>query len=199
MKAATRIREIPDKADQTLALYVKTELLAHLDYEPVGFINHTSWKPQTPPLLGQSPSSWDKNQLVPFVSISPDNPKWVTIVINNLDDGAHPFHLHGHHFYLLSSYREEARGGWGSYNPYSEEESPNSLDLDFPLRKDTVIVPRRGHVVLALFADNPGIWALHCHMLVHMASGMVMGLHMADEEHRDGKPTVPDIRAAELC
>ncbi|RSL74535.1 hypothetical protein CEP53_000121 [Fusarium sp. AF-6] len=82
-------------------------------------------------------SAWDDNQLVPFIGLSSDEPTRVDIVINNLDDGAHPFHLHGHSFYVLSSYRDEGRSGWGSYHPHSGEQPPNGLNLDLPLRKDT--------------------------------------------------------------
>ncbi|CAG1980275.1 unnamed protein product [Fusarium graminearum] len=134
LKAAAKIVDIPSVADHTILLYAKIEKLAHMDYEPVGFINHTSWKPQYPPLISQNRSSWDDNQLIPFITTSREKPTRVDIIINNLDDGAHPFHLHGHSFYVLSSYRDEGRGGWGSYNPYSEEAPPNGLDLDFPLR-----------------------------------------------------------------
>ncbi|KAF5603210.1 L-ascorbate oxidase [Fusarium pseudocircinatum] len=169
LKAATKVSDLPPKAEQTILLYAKVEKLAHMDYAPVGFVNHTSWTPQTPPLLAQNRTSWDDSQLIPFIGMSDGKPKRVDIVINNLDDGAHPFHLHGHSFYVLSSYRNPGRGSWGSYNPYTDEAPPNGLNLEFPVRKDTVSVPRRGHVVLALVADNPGIWALHCHMLVHMA------------------------------
>ncbi|KAM0240797.1 hypothetical protein ACHAP5_007832 [Fusarium lateritium] len=178
LKAAAKVLDIPSIADQTILLYTKTEKLAHMDYEPVGFINHTSWKPQNPPLSLQNRTDWDGNQLVPFIATSPGKPTRVDIVINNLDDGAHPFHLHGYSFYIVSTYRDEGRVSWGSYNPLSGAAPPNGLDLDFPLRKDTVSVPRRGHVVLTFVADNPGIWALHCHMLVHMARGMAMGLQV---------------------
>ncbi|KAG5793776.1 hypothetical protein H9Q69_007169 [Fusarium xylarioides] len=198
LKAASKVSDLPAKAEQTILLYAKVEKLAHMDYAPVGFINHTSWTPQTPPLLAQNRTSWDENQLIPFIRISDGKPKRVDIIINNLDDGAHPFHLHGHSFYVLSSYRNPGRGSWGSYNPYTEEAPPNGLNLEFPVRKDTVSVPRRGHVVLALVADKPGIWALHCHMLVHMARGMAMGLHIGaidDPEHVDSV----DVRAEELC
>ncbi|UZP43121.1 hypothetical protein NXS19_010937 [Fusarium pseudograminearum] len=180
LKAATKIVDLPSVADHTILLYAKIEKLAHMDYEPVGFINHTSWKPQDPPLISQNRSSWDDNQLIPFITTTREKPTRVDIIINNLDDGAHPFHLHGHSFYVLSTYRDEGRGSWGSYNPYSGEAPPNGLDLDFPLRKDTISVPRRGHVVISFVADNPGIWALHCHMLVHMARGMAMGLQIDD-------------------
>jgi len=167
---------MPPKAQQTIVLYAKTEKLSHLNYEPVSFINHTSWKPQTPPLISQNRSSWEENQLVPLISITSGKPTRVDITINNLDDGAHPFHLHGHSFYVLSSYRNPGRDSWGSYNPYTGEAPPNGVNLEYPVRQDTVSVPRRGHVVLAVMADSPGIWALHCHMLVHMARGMAMAL-----------------------
>ncbi|KAH7137027.1 multicopper oxidase-domain-containing protein [Dactylonectria estremocensis] len=196
--AATRVSGIPSKAELTFVFYAKTEKLAHFDYEPVGYINHTSWKPQVPPLLAQNRATWDENQLVPFVGISPGKATRVDIVINNLDDGAHPFHLHGSSFYVLSSYRNEGRGSWGSYNPYSGKPPPNGLELDFPVRKDTISVPRRGHVVLALLADNEGIWMLHCHMLVHLARGMAMAFHVGkldDQDHISSQ----DLKAGMLC
>ncbi|KAF5987570.1 putative multicopper oxidase [Fusarium bulbicola] len=137
LKAATKVSDLPAKAEQTILLYAKVEKLAHMDYAPVGFINHTSWTPQTPPLLAQNRTSWDENQLIPFIGISGNKVKRVDVVINNLDDGAHPFHLHGHSFYVLSSYRNPGRGSWGSYNPYTDEAPPNGLNLEFPVRKDT--------------------------------------------------------------
>ncbi|KAF6524966.1 hypothetical protein HZS61_010761 [Fusarium oxysporum f. sp. conglutinans] len=137
LKTATKVSDLPAKAEQTILLYAKVEKLAHMDYAPVGFINHTSWTAQTPPLLAQNRTSWDENQLIPFIGISGSKPKRVDIVINNLDDGAHPFHLHGHSFYVLSSYRNPGRGSWGSYNPYTDEAPPNGLNLEFPVRRDT--------------------------------------------------------------
>ncbi|KAF5591171.1 L-ascorbate oxidase [Fusarium subglutinans] len=86
LKAATRVSDLPAKAEQTILLYAKVEKLAHLDYAPVGFINHTSWTPQSPPLLAQNRTSWDGNQLIPFIEISSSKPKRVDIIINNLDD-----------------------------------------------------------------------------------------------------------------
>jgi FtsP/CotA-like multicopper oxidase with cupredoxin domain len=64
---------------------------------------------------------------------------------------AHPIHLHGHTFQL------GAAGGSGT-------------------RKDTVLVPSMGSVDVAVLADNPGQWALHCHTAVHMAAGMMTRL-----------------------
>jgi hypothetical protein len=60
---------------------------------PFGYFNHTSWRPQADPpfpLIALHPREWDKNQF----SISTGmKPVWVDFVVNNLDEGPHPFHL----------------------------------------------------------------------------------------------------------
>ncbi len=66
----------------------------------------------------------------------------------------HPMHLHGHSFRVLSrDGRPVPHGIW----------------------QDTVLVAPREKVEIALVADNPGDWLFHCHILEHMAAGM-MGL-----------------------
>ena len=40
------------------------------------------------------------------------------------------------------------------------------------MRKDTVIVPSGGYVVVEFIADNPGYWFLHCHIEPHQLEGM---------------------------
>jgi FtsP/CotA-like multicopper oxidase with cupredoxin domain len=176
---------VPPKATHTLLVYVKTQILAKFANQPMAFINHTSWQPQMPPLILLPRDDWDANQLVPHIPLDSDDGEapWVDLVINNLDDGSHPFHLHGHHFYVLSRHRAEGRGGWGSFNPFTVDSGPPSgVNLVDPVRKDTIAVPRRGHVVLRFRADNRGLWMLHCHMLVHLGSGMAMGLQVGGEE-----------------
>jgi FtsP/CotA-like multicopper oxidase with cupredoxin domain len=151
-------------------------MLSRFQNKPKGFVNNTSWEPQDPPLLVTDRSLWDADQFVPYINSSTRD---VDIVINNLDDGSHPIHLHGYSFYVLSSFRADGRGGWGSYNPY-ESKPLAPVNLVDPVRKDTVSVPRRGHVVIRLRPDNPGVWMMHCHMLVHMGTGMVMGLQVGE-------------------
>ncbi|OYY91834.1 MAG: copper-binding protein [Sphingomonas sp. 28-66-16] len=62
---------------------------------------------------------------------------------------AHPIHLHGHFFELVT--------GHGNHAP----------------RKHTVIVQPGGKVSWDLTADAVGDWAFHCHMLYHMMAGMM--------------------------
>ena len=36
------------------------------------------------------------------------------------------------------------------------------------MRRDTVTMPAFSHLVIRFMADNPGIWAMHCHVAWHM-------------------------------
>jgi CopA family copper-resistance protein len=62
---------------------------------------------------------------------------------------AHPIHLHGHFFELVT-------GGPAGHQPL----------------KHTVNVAPGSKVTFDLTADAPGDWAFHCHMLMHMHAGM---------------------------
>ena len=61
----------------------------------------------------------------------------------------HPMHLHGHTFAVFK---------------------PNG---ELGARKDTVIVTPGQSVKIAILADNPGYWPMHCHNTYHAEAGMV--------------------------
>ncbi|KAK2678446.1 Multicopper oxidase, C-terminal [Fusarium oxysporum f. sp. vasinfectum] len=86
----------------------------------------------------------------------------VQLVINNRDDGRHPFHLHGHHFQVLHRSDDDAGDFDGSVE-FAET----------PMRRDTVVVNGNGNVVLRFKADNPGVWLFHCHIEWHVTSGLI--------------------------
>jgi FtsP/CotA-like multicopper oxidase with cupredoxin domain len=48
--------------------------------------------------------------------------------------------------------------------PLSKWYPPNPLSLK--------LVPPGRRVVVAFDANNPGLWALHCHLLYHLEAGM---------------------------
>jgi FtsP/CotA-like multicopper oxidase with cupredoxin domain len=48
-----------------------------------------------------------------------------------------------------------------------------------PVHLDTVLVAPRQTVDVAFIADNPGVWMLHCHVLLHAAFGMSMMIDYA--------------------
>ncbi|KAI8376300.1 Cupredoxin [Radiomyces spectabilis] len=86
----------------------------------------------------------------------------VEVVLNNLDAGAHPFHLHGHVFQIV------ARGP----GVYTGNRSQAVWSLDNPTRRDTVQVPAESFTIIRFRADNPGVWIFHCHIEWHLESGL---------------------------
>ncbi|KAK2812232.1 hypothetical protein FQN50_001590 [Emmonsiellopsis sp. PD_5] len=172
----TLLSGLPLHADKTYVVYTKISQMSRNQNFPLGHFNHTSWRPQADPplpLITLDRSKWDSNQF----SISTGNkPVWVDLVVNNLDEGAHPFHLHGHAFAVLTVHTSTR--GWGSYNPFNAQQrqqyQPTGNDLSKAVLRDTVQIPRRGHAVLRFRADNPGLWLFHCHILWHLAGGMAM-------------------------
>ncbi|KAF2676282.1 multicopper oxidase [Lentithecium fluviatile CBS 122367] len=95
----------------------------------------------------------------------------IDILIQNLDDGNHPFHLHGHTFFVLAS-------GHG----YPPADLYSKLNLTNPLRRDTASVEAFGWTLIRFMADNPGAWAFHCHLGWHNEAGLLMQfLTRADE------------------
>ncbi|OTG63117.1 copper oxidase [Acinetobacter sp. ANC 3903] len=83
---------------------------------------------------------------------------------------AHPMHLHGMFMQLE--------------NGQSSQDLPN---------KHTLIVPPGKTVTALLTADELGEWAIHCHLLYHMSSGMMSKLVVAnvDENKTLASPATP--------
>lgn len=75
---------------------------------------------------------------------------------------AHPMHLHGNFFQLE--------------NGQPMEKLPN---------KNMVIVPPGGSYSVLLSANEPGEWSFHCHLLYHMASGMMTKIVVAKLDDAD--------------
>ena len=44
---------------------------------------------------------------------------------------------------------------------------------------DTVLLDPQARAEIAFAADNPGDWMFHCHVLVHLASGMMAVVRVA--------------------
>lgn len=74
----------------------------------------------------------------------------VEIAMTNKTMMSHPMHLHGHRFQVVEI---------------------DGIRVAGALR-DTVLVPPRSRVAIAFDADNPGLWAFHCHSAYHMHAGM---------------------------
>jgi FtsP/CotA-like multicopper oxidase with cupredoxin domain len=80
----------------------------------------------------------------------------VRVHIENASGEVHPMHLHGHHLVVLARDGVAATGS--------------------PWWVDTLDVAADATYDVAFVADNPGIWADHCHNLPHAAEGLVAHL-----------------------
>ncbi|KAL7628086.1 hypothetical protein AAE478_002283 [Parahypoxylon ruwenzoriense] len=120
-------------------------------------------------------NSWDFG-LSQQVLLVPDAGRGAQIVINSHDAMEHPWHLHapdltpndysGHTFQVV---------GWGK-GAFGSADSGTTWNLENPMRRDTVTVPAFNHVVIRFAADNPGLWALHCHVAWHIEGGMFLSI-----------------------
>ena len=122
---------------------------------------------------------------------------WATIqfVLTNIGDkignkAAHPIHLHGHSFQvvgiyygtyndstgeLISNNDNVTCGGYSSCTAPSWTGSPADGTVNSTtVRKDTIIVPPGGYVVLRFISNNWGFWYMHCHIEPHFLEGMAM-------------------------
>jgi len=78
---------------------------------------------------------------------------------------AHPMHLHGMFVQLE--------------NGQAANKRPN---------KHTIIVPPAGRSSVFLSANELGEWVMHCHLLYHMASGMMTSVVVSAAEHTPPSP-----------
>jgi iron transport multicopper oxidase len=99
----------------------------------------------------------------------------IEIRLNNNDSGSHPFHLHGHNFQVLT--REPPLGA--DFYDYADLANPVNFDPnnhtdfpEYPIRRDTLVLPPQGYWVARFVADNPGTWLFHCHIDWHMDQGL---------------------------
>lgn len=90
----------------------------------------------------------------------------VQIVVDNLDPGRHPFHLHGHNFQALHRSAEEA-------GPFADTGVSENDYPAIPMRRDTFVLFPNGNIVLRFKADNAGVWLFHCHIEWHVVSGLM--------------------------
>ncbi|OZJ06881.1 hypothetical protein BZG36_00232 [Bifiguratus adelaidae] len=76
--------------------------------------------------------------------ININNAQWVDLLLTNNDASEHPFSF----------------------------PRPHILRFGNPLRRDTSTIPPTGWTYLRFLTDNPGVWALHCHIQGQMEAGL---------------------------
>ena len=164
-----------DDADYTVTVQVQMDNLG--DGVNYAFFNNITYtKPRVPTLLSVlSAGDEATNELVygsntnSFVLQKDDV---VDIVLNNLDTGKHPFHLHGHVFQVIE--RHEAVDD--DDDPVAFNATDHAEWPEYPMTRDTVYVQPQSYFVIRFKADNPGVWFFHCHIEWHLDQGLAIQL-----------------------
>jgi FtsP/CotA-like multicopper oxidase with cupredoxin domain len=81
------------------------------------------------------------------------NGQYYKIKLKNLDNGAHPIHIHGQKFLVLN-------------RTYDVK---NSINEGF---RDTVLIYGNEEIEIGFVAEGIGNWLTHCHILEHSSFGM---------------------------
>ena len=129
---------------------------------------------------------------------------------------AHPIHLHGHTFHVVhvgyptydssTGFISESNSDIACDDVNCTKEGCNPKSCTMPrwnepstmrftinthtIRKDTVMVPAGGYVVINFLSDNPGQWFLHCHKELHQLEGMAVIVNEAiNRQQRMNPPT----------
>ena len=127
-------------------------------------------------------------------------------------DNAHPIHLHGHTFHVVHVGYPDYNSTTGFVETHSSDiycddidctkegcdpnrctrpgwaDSKHYIPHSKTVRKDTVMLPAGGYVVINFISDNPGWWFLHCHIEIHQLQGMALIVN----EIADKQPQPPE-------
>ncbi|KAJ5949821.1 extracellular dihydrogeodin oxidase/laccase [Penicillium verhagenii] len=126
------------------------------------------WEYPTLMQVAENNQTWLAKQRIVHL---PKANEWVYFVIHSPFAQDHPMHLHGHDFWVLGS---------GSGNFDTSMKSTLTL-LNAP-RRDVVMLPASGYVVIAMKTVNPGIWLMHCHIAWHTSEGFAVQLLERESE-----------------
>lgn len=197
-------RAAPAAADRVLHLRVNLEI-GNWRLER-GFLNQSTLRPQlsSPSLhrvadgLQQGNASFSEVQGVNTLAfdqtheltVSTRTIEVIDVILQNFDEGNHPFHLHGAQMFVLAA-------GHGYFPGYEQLGlTPGAMHprasaiLDNPTRRDVTTVEGFGWTLIRFVADNPGVWLFHCHMIWHAESGMGMQFVMRTDVMQNW--TVPE-------
>ena len=129
---------------------------------------------------------YDNESISDYASVNPQNKKMlvgdarepiifpygkcVEIYINNTDGGEHPFHLHGHRFWIVAT----------AAFPNAETLYRNNY-----LVRDVISIPAKGWAKIRIMTANPGVWMFHCHIPWHQIAGFAMLFTVAPSKLRN--------------
>ncbi len=140
------------------------------------------------------------NQCICTQIINLDNPFATTqFVLSAVGDTGltyHPVHLHGHTFQVAGIFYPEYYENATKKAPNPNITCKNDPSCTNPgwtttpmdgsvnnktVRKDTIVIPAGGYVVIHFVANNWGYWYMHCHIEPHFIEGMAVVINELNE------------------
>ncbi|KAK4451977.1 multicopper oxidase [Podospora aff. communis PSN243] len=183
-----RIRDMPEEKDRGNRGFgtMNTDLWNTPSFP--GLLQAT-WRNLPPSEISLARKYGTESNSIMIPDSAPGSPDPVVWLVFNTSNGDHPMHLHGHHFHLLYKGRENDLSANMYHRAITEFNSGNisspywtrfrdgiGAQLDNgnfpPMARDTLMAERYQFLVIAFVADNPGVWALHCHNDFHAKTGM---------------------------
>jgi iron transport multicopper oxidase len=146
--------------------------------------NATYDSPDIPILLQIMSGAGSAMNLLPRGSLIPlPRDKVIEVRIKGTErdsGGPHPFHLHGHDFYVIKPPRTEV------------------TNFENPMRRDTISSGMEDEEAIIRFeTNNPGPWFLHCHLDWHLDMGMAV--IMVEDAPSVAKEKAPPEEWHEMC
>ena len=140
----------PDVASAEHIPLVLSATAEHAASNPIcGSLGYSFWAINKVPWTGDTP-----DPTAPLAELK--RGRSYVIDMQNVTPHAHPMHLHGMSFTVLSSSTGPVR----------------------PQVSDTYLIQPDERVQLGLVADNPGDWLFHCHIIEHQKAGMTSYLRV---------------------
>ena len=102
----------------------------------------------------------------------------------------HPIHLHGHSFWVvkiayptyfangtIERVNEAVNVPDCGHGSWKDNIQPPGIRVDqYTIRKDVIIIPAGGYVVIEFLNKNAGWWFMHCHIDQHLLKGMAIAV-----------------------
>ena len=134
----------------------------------------------------------------------------VQLVLSALDPPGmeHPIHLHGHSFQVVGIYYGQYAGEMLT-KANGDITCDNTVTCTAPrwsagppavtvstktVRKDTVVVPAGGYVIVRFLANNPGWFIMHCHIESDLEGGMAVVFNELSSRQPPPPPALAQIR-----
>ncbi|TKA74778.1 hypothetical protein B0A55_03867, partial [Friedmanniomyces simplex] len=131
-----------------------------------------------------------------------DNTSIILNITNNMPL-VHPFHMHGHNFYILNvgdnsttgSNNLDKRQQGGPQFEAGAAWDGTVINPSNPMRRDGILIPPYGFAAIQFELSNPGVWPFHCHVAWHLSGGQGMSIVYKVDEI----PAIPEGMMDQTC